>query len=89
MNLRDYLKIKEAAALLGVAPNTLRNWERAGKFKSFRHPINGYRLYKRTDLEAVLRSVELSIPGKSLPSPGERKSDPSHYFVSSNNQDAT
>ena len=29
--LRDFLRISEAAEYLGVSPNTLRNWERAGK----------------------------------------------------------
>ena len=29
--LRDYLRISQAAEYLGVSPNTLRNWENAGK----------------------------------------------------------
>ena len=29
--LRDYLRISDAAEYLGVSPNTLRNWEKAGK----------------------------------------------------------
>lgn len=83
MSLRDYLKIKEAAALLGVAPNTLRNWERAGKLAPFRHPINGYRLYKRAALEAVLRSVELPINQNSSPFPTEQAIDrPQHVVFS-------
>ena len=59
MQLPDYLQIKEAAALLGVAPNTLRNWGRAGKIRVYRHPINNYRLYKRADLETLLASIEM------------------------------
>ncbi|MGZ3396812.1 MAG: MerR family DNA-binding transcriptional regulator [Isosphaeraceae bacterium] len=42
------------AALLGVSPWTLRHWDRAGKLKSLRHPVNGYRLYRREELEALL-----------------------------------
>lgn len=39
------LTISEAAELLGVSAATLRNWDRAGKLKTSRHPISGYRLY--------------------------------------------
>lgn len=41
-NLRDFLRISEAADYLGVSPNTLRNWENAGKIAAHRHPVNGY-----------------------------------------------
>jgi excisionase family DNA binding protein len=56
--LRDYLRISEAAEHLGVSPNTLRNWENAGKIAAVRHPVNGYRLFKRKDLDALLKQVE-------------------------------
>lgn len=56
--LRDFLRISEAAEYLGVSPNTLRNWERLGKVVAHRHPMNDYRLFKREDLDAVLRKVE-------------------------------
>jgi len=56
--LRDFLRISEAAEYLGVSPNTLRNWERAGKIVAHRHPVNHYRLFKREDLDAVLRKAE-------------------------------
>ena len=56
MKLQDYLQIKAAAAFLGVSVNTLRNWERQGKLATYRHPINGYRLYRKTDLEALLNA---------------------------------
>jgi MerR family transcriptional regulator, copper efflux regulator len=56
--LRDYLRISDAAEYLGVSPNTLRNWENAGKVVAVRHPVNGYRLFKRKDLDALLKLVE-------------------------------
>lgn len=56
--LRDYLRISEAAEYLGVSPNTLRNWENAGKVVAVRHPVNKYRLFKRKDLDALLQQVE-------------------------------
>ena len=56
--LTDYLQVKEAAEFLGVSPNTLRNWSRDGKIAVHRNPINGYRLFKRSDLEKLLREID-------------------------------
>ena len=61
MSIREkYVKVREAAAILGVAPNTVRAWGAAGKLSEFRSPANGYRLYKREDLEKYLRQIELT-----------------------------
>lgn len=57
LSLDQYLTVKAAAEFLGVSASTLRNWDRAGKFKPHRHPMNRYRLYSRAELEAVLRSA--------------------------------
>lgn len=54
----DYLTIKEAADFLGVSTATLRNWDRAGKLVPHRHPINRYRLYKKSDLEHLLEEIQ-------------------------------
>lgn len=56
--LTDFLRISEAAEYLGVSPNTLRNWGNAGKIAAHRHPVNGYRLFKQTELDALLRQVQ-------------------------------
>jgi DNA (cytosine-5)-methyltransferase 1 len=56
-NLRDFLNIKEAAELMGVDKMTLRRWDKAGKLKAYRNPMNKYRLYKREELEALLREI--------------------------------
>ncbi len=63
--LRNHLRISEAAAYLGVSPNTLRNWENAGKVVAVRHPVSGYRLFKRKDLDALLKLVEEVSGGKA------------------------
>lgn len=55
--LDGYLRIKEAAEYLGVSPNTLRNWGRGGKIAEHRHPVNNYRLFKKTDLDRLLRQT--------------------------------
>ncbi|MDA9856598.1 helix-turn-helix domain-containing protein [Rubripirellula sp.] len=56
--LSEYLRVSDAADYLGVSPNTLRNWERAGKIVAHRHPMNDYRLFKREDLDALLKLVQ-------------------------------
>ncbi|MGH7779149.1 MAG: MerR family DNA-binding transcriptional regulator [Candidatus Binataceae bacterium] len=55
--LADFLTITDAASYLGVSASTLRNWDRAGKLKARRHPINRYRLYVRADLDDLLVKV--------------------------------
>ena len=62
MGARDYLQVKEAAALLQVSPNTVRAWGETGKIPEYRHPLNGYRLYRKTDLEQVVRQLEQMVP---------------------------
>ena len=56
--LDEYLTVSEAAAYLGVSSATLRNWDRSGKLKPYRHPVNGYRLYKMDDLSQVLEGIK-------------------------------
>lgn len=58
--LDGYLRIKEAAQYLGVSANTLRNWGRSEKITEHRHPVNNYRLYRKTDLDRLLRKTEKS-----------------------------
>ena len=56
--LDEYLRISEAAEYVGVAPNTLRNWGKSGKLSERRHPVNGYRLYARDELDALLAQLD-------------------------------
>jgi excisionase family DNA binding protein len=57
--LEEFLTVNQAAEHLGVSASTLRNWDRAGKLKARRHPINGYRLYSRRELDRVLRLLKV------------------------------
>ena len=54
----EYLKVAEAAELLGVSKDTLRRWDRAGKLQARRHPVSGFRLYLRSELEDFLGQFE-------------------------------
>jgi len=62
-----YVKVHTAAEILGVAPNTVRKWGATGKIPEHRHPINGYRLYKREDLEQVLQDLAESVTPRPKP----------------------
>lgn len=66
---RDLITIGQAASLLGVSISTLRNWDRGQKLSAHRHPINGYRLYRRAEVLALVRRIESTKP----PAKGGRK----------------
>ncbi len=55
--LGDFLTVGEAAEYLGVSASTLRNWDRSGKVQAGRHPVNGYRLYSKKDLDNLVSGV--------------------------------
>lgn len=57
--LSDYLTVGEASLTLGVSRSTLRNWDKTGQLKAYRHPINGYRLYRKLELENLLQDIRL------------------------------
>ncbi len=54
----NLLQVKEAAKLLKVTSQTLRNWDKQGKLKPHRHPMSNYRLYKRSDLLKLIKQIE-------------------------------
>lgn len=56
----QFIKIKDAAKILGVSVPTLRNWDVAGKLKAHRHPFNNYRVYKIEDLYKIIELIESS-----------------------------
>ena len=54
----EYVTVKDAAEMLGISPNTLRSWGASGAIVEYRHPVNNYRLYRRTDLEQLRKRLE-------------------------------
>jgi excisionase family DNA binding protein len=52
--LSEYVKVAEAAEILGVSQGTVRAWAEAGKLPMHKNPANGYRLFLRRDLAAFL-----------------------------------
>ena len=53
-----YITIKKAAKLLHAHPLTLRNWDKKGILKPYRHPVNNYRIYRLDQIEGFLRQLE-------------------------------
>lgn len=62
----EYVKVAEAARILGVSQGTIRVWAETGKIPVHRNPANGYRLFKRLELEGFLAEIDkLVSPTKS------------------------
>ena len=53
--LSEYLHSAEAAEYLGVHHDTNRNWAARGEIPMHRNPVNRYRLFKKTDLDKLLK----------------------------------
>jgi site-specific DNA-methyltransferase (adenine-specific) len=62
---KKYYTIKQAAKILRVTPLTLRNWDKSGKLRAYRHPANNYRVYRADQLELFLRKIDLSQQSKN------------------------
>jgi len=56
-SMQDYIPIKEAARILGVSTKTLRSWDKAGKLKAKRHPLNNYRLYSKAEVDTLIQQI--------------------------------
>ena len=57
-NLQNLMTIAQAAEYIGVTPLTLRNWDKSGKLKAVRNPINGYRMYDQDELDKFLAQLQ-------------------------------
>lgn len=66
--MSKYLTVSEAAEKLNVNSETLRRWDKSGKFKSSRHPINNYRVYSEEQVELLVEEMQLEItyPKKNI-----------------------
>jgi excisionase family DNA binding protein len=65
----EFMLVSEAAKCLGVTAGTVRNWVIAGLLRAKRHPVNGYRMLLKADIDALARDIH-SIPAalkKPLP----------------------
>lgn len=60
-----YLSSGDAAKFLGVTKTTLKNWDISGKLIAKRNPVNGFKLYKFDDLDALLNQLANSDSPRS------------------------
>lgn len=58
---KKYLTIGEAAEKLNVSSETLRRWDKSGKFLSSRHPINNYRVYHEDQVLKLSEDLQLEL----------------------------
>src|SRR5215831_5444913 len=63
----DYLKIGDAAKLVGLSPTVIRMWERLGLMRP-RRTESKYRLYSREDVQLLKRASFLrKVRGMNAP----------------------
>jgi DNA-binding transcriptional MerR regulator len=58
LDYNNYLRVGEAAKLIGVDIQTLRRWDKAGKLKPYRHPVSNYRLYMLAQVNKLLEDIK-------------------------------
>lgn len=54
---KGLVTVKEAAILFGVTVQTIRRWDKMGKLKATRHPMNNYRLYRLIELKRIAEKI--------------------------------
>ncbi len=55
---KGLVTVKEAAEILGVSIQTLIRWDKKGKLKAARHPMNNYRIYRLVELKELAERIE-------------------------------
>lgn len=60
MGTNKLYTVAQVADLLSVSKQTVRNWDRNGKLKAIRHPMNGYRMYPENQVLALDKEGVLS-----------------------------
>lgn len=72
----QYLTISQAAEKIGVNKETLRRWDKSGKFQSLRHPVNNYRVYPENQIISLVEDMQLEIVYPTI----KRRSKTIPYF---------
>jgi len=55
----NFFSISDAADIIGVNKETLRRWDKTGKFPSSRNPINNYRVYSLEKINTFMKELQL------------------------------
>ena len=59
MVTKDYYSLNEVSEILGKSKETLRRWDRDGKFPAVREPISQYRIYKKEQVNSLLEQLSI------------------------------
>lgn len=59
MVTKDYYSLSEVSEILGKSKETLRRWDREGKFSAVREPISEYRIYKKDQVNTLLEQLSI------------------------------
>ncbi|TXD82401.1 DNA (cytosine-5-)-methyltransferase [Subsaximicrobium wynnwilliamsii] len=57
MVIKEHYSLSEAAEILGKSKETLRRWDRDGKLTALREPISEYRLYKKEEIDSLIKPL--------------------------------
>jgi len=60
MVTKDYYSLNEVSEILGKSKETLRRWDRDGKFSAVREPISQYRIYKKEQVNSLLDQLSIN-----------------------------
>ncbi len=59
MVTKDYYTLNEVSEILRKSKETLRRWDRDGKFIAEREPISQYRIYKKEQINLLLKKLSI------------------------------
>ena len=57
MVIKEYYSLAEAAEILGKSKETLRRWDNDGKLKALREPVSDYRIYRKEDINDLIKPL--------------------------------
>lgn len=60
MVTKDYYSLSEVSQILGKSKETLRRWDREGKFTAVREPVSQYRIYKKEQINRLLEQLSIN-----------------------------
>lgn len=50
---KEFMSISEVSEYIGKSKETLRRWDKEGKFLAVREPISNYRVYRKSDVDSL------------------------------------
>ena len=55
--MKNYLTLSETSELIGKSKETLRRWDKEGILRAVREPVSNYRVYRKSDIQALMGSL--------------------------------